>query len=69
MPVFFGRQSVVVTLNISRVNNEYRIVDNNLNPMSNLDMHTFIQQIQSKGVGEIVLNVTDNDGTMSGYDI
>ena len=65
----FGRQSVVVSLNVSKINGEYKIVDNCLNLISNLNIHNIIEQIQSKGAGEIVLNVTDNDGTMSGYDI
>ena len=43
----FGRQSVVVSLNVSKINGEYKIVDNCLNLISNLNIHNFIEQIQS----------------------
>ena len=66
-----GRQSVVVVLDIKK-----RMFSNNydvwvLNGKKNTEKNVIdvIQEIQSLGVGEIILNFIDFDGTMKGYPI
>tara|TARA_Y100000991_G_scaffold214870_2_gene203661 strand:- start:219 stop:986 length:768 start_codon:yes stop_codon:yes gene_type:complete len=67
-----GKQSVVVLLNIQKANwgiNKYKLIDpTNMNSLST-DIFHFINLIQEYGVGEIIIQSVDRDGTREGYDI
>lgn len=67
-----GRQSVVALLNIKRSNwggTKYKLIDPiNMKPFST-DIYHFIDLIQEYGVGEIIIQSIDRDGTKEGYDI
>jgi imidazole glycerol-phosphate synthase subunit HisF len=66
-----GRQSVVVVLDIKKkiLSSGYDVWTHNGENNTKRDVIDVIQQIQNLGVGEIVLNFIDLDGTMKGYSI
>ena len=66
-----GRQSVVVVLDIKKkiLSNSYDVWTHNGMNNTKKDVIDVIQQVQNLGVGEIILNFIDLDGTMSGYSI
>lgn len=66
-----GSQSVVVTVDIKKSPflKKYTVVTHNAKKVSKLDPIEFILNMQERGVGEIILNSVDKDGTKSGYDI
>jgi len=45
------------------------VVTHNSTIRTGLDPIAFAEQLQTLGVGEIVLNSVDRDGTMQGYDL
>ncbi len=66
-----GSQSVVIVLDIKKKGffNNYQIFTHNGLKKSELDVFSFIEEIQNLGAGEIVINFIDNDGKMQGYNI
>lgn len=66
-----GRQSVVVTLDIKKniLSSNYTVWTHNATQNSKRSAAEMINQIQKLGVGEIVLNFVDFDGTEKGYPI
>jgi len=66
-----GRQSVVVVLDIKKniLSNNYTIWTHNATQNSKRNVSEMISIIQKIGVGEIVLNFIDYDGTGKGYPI
>lgn len=65
-----GSQSVVVVLDVKKkfLSGNYDIYIHNGTKKTGLDPVKFINKIKKMGVGEIVINSIDNDGTMKGYD-
>ena len=66
-----GSQSVAVVLDIKRVGllkNKFQIYSHNSKKSHKLEVNKFIQEIESLGAGEIIINSIDKDGTRSGYD-
>lgn len=64
-----GNQSVVVVLDVKKkMFGGYDIYTENGKKKSNVNLESFITEMQQFGVGEIVLNSIDNDGKMKGYD-
>ena len=61
-----GSQSLSVSLNIKKINNEFKVV-NNFGKVINIDVINFLKIIQNNGVGEIIFNSLDDDGCMKGY--
>ena len=66
-----GSQSVVVVLDVKKnfLGSNYEIYTHNGKRKTGINPVTFIDSIQSMGVGEIVINSIDRDGTMKGYDL
>ena len=66
-----GSQSVVVVIDVkkNRFTNQHKIFTHNGKIKTNKNLLEFINQLQDNGVGEIVINSIDNDGSMKGYDI
>ncbi len=66
-----GSQSIVAVIDVKATGLLRRpeVVTMNGTKRTGLDPVTFAQRIESLGVGEIVLNSVDRDGTMSGYDL
>lgn len=63
---FFGSQCITIALDVTKSADGYKI-HNDLN--IDLDLNTFIRQMEDCEVGEFVLNSVDNDGMMCGFDI
>jgi len=66
---FSGTNSTVVVLDIKRINNEYSIFINNGKTKIEKNIVDLIKKLEDSGMGEIVINSIDRDGTMKGYDI
>ena len=68
-----GRQSVVAVLDVRKktgfFSKGYEICTHNAKQIHKLDLIALVQQLQSAGAGEIVINSIDCDGEMQGYDI
>jgi imidazole glycerol-phosphate synthase subunit HisF len=67
-----GVQSVVVVIDVKKkgfLGSGYDIYVENGKKKTNLKLKEFVQQLDKIGVGEIVINSIDNDGTMKGYDM
>lgn len=66
-----GRQSVVVILDIKkkRLMRTFEVWTHNATKNSKRSVQDLIEQVQSLGAGEVVLNFIDRDGSMDGYDI
>lgn len=68
-----GIQSVVVVLDVKKKGllsgGGYDIYIKNGKERSGVKLKEFIQELNEIGVGELVINSIDKDGTMSGYDL
>ncbi|MFY4783136.1 AglZ/HisF2 family acetamidino modification protein [Aliarcobacter butzleri] len=65
-----GSQSVVVVLDVKKkMFGGYDVYTHNGTKKAKIDLEKFIVELQSLGVGEIVINSIDNDGIMKGYDL
>jgi len=66
-----GKQSVVVVLDVKKktLGNKYEVYINNAKMNTGINPINYAQQLEELGVGEIVLNSIENDGTLKGYDL
>lgn len=66
-----GHQSVVIVIDIKKkkIFNGYDIYTHNGKKKSKWNLYDLVIKLEEIGVGEIVINSIDNDGTMQGYDI
>jgi len=65
-----GRQSVVVVLDVKKsLFGSYDIYINNGKKKIKKNLFEFISELESIGIGELVINSIDNDGVMKGYDL
>jgi cyclase len=64
-----GIQSLAVIIDIKKEKNEYKIYTQNGIKRTDLNFKKFIKLISNYGVGEIIINNIDKDGTMLGYDL
>jgi cyclase len=66
----YGSQSIVASLDIKKdIWGNYRIYTNSGKKKQNISLDDCIKLIQEIGVGELVINNIDKDGTMQGYDL
>jgi len=66
----FGSASVVVTIDINKsIFGKYNIYTNNFRKKMKLDIINFIDDLEELGIGELILNFINRDGTRLGYDI
>tara|TARA_B110000495_G_C23040504_1_gene623765 strand:+ start:4067 stop:4813 length:747 start_codon:yes stop_codon:yes gene_type:complete len=66
----FGSQSIVGCLDVKRsVFNRYDLFSTNGSIKQNLTIMEHLTRMVDSGVGEILINSIDKDGTMSGYDL
>jgi cyclase len=63
-----GSQSIAVVLDIKYINNDYFIFINNGLKNTGIKLFNFIDQLLKIGIGELIINSIDRDGTMLGYD-
>ena len=66
-----GVQSVVVVIDVRKkgIFNKYEIFTHNGKKSTGLNPVEFAKKVEEIGVGEIVINSIDNEGTMKGYDL
>lgn len=66
-----GNQSVVVVIDVKKklFGNKYEVYTHNGTKSTGIDAVEFAVKMEKLGVGEIVINSIDNDGTMRGYDM
>lgn len=68
-----GVQSVVVVLDVRKKGflggSGYDIFIHNGKKKTSLKLNDYLRELESLGIGELVINSIDRDGTMSGYDL
>lgn len=69
-----GLQSVVVVIDVKKTKSlfkaaNYEVYSGNGKIKTGIKLEDFLIQINQVGVGEIVINSIDRDGTMEGYDL
>ncbi|MFA7314329.1 MAG: imidazole glycerol phosphate synthase cyclase subunit [Candidatus Magasanikbacteria bacterium] len=65
----FGSQSVVVSVDVSKINGDYEVFINSGIKPTGIKPENLIKKMEEMGAGEILLTSIDRDGTMSGYDV
>ncbi|MCW3482249.1 AglZ/HisF2 family acetamidino modification protein [Neisseriaceae bacterium JH1-16] len=66
----FGSQSVTVSVDIKRNwLRQPRVFNSRTRRTEDMPWLDFIRSLVDRGAGEIILNATDRDGTMNGYDL
>ena len=65
----FGRQCIVVSVDVTKKNKNYYVYDYRNNKVKDLLALDWIKTVIDKGAGEILVNFVDNDGCYSGYEI
>jgi len=66
-----GSQSVVIIIDYKKniLTNSYDIFFKNGKKKHIKELTSWIQEVEQRGAGEVVLNSIDNDGMMKGYDV
>jgi len=64
----FGKQCVVVGIDVRREEGEYRIYTHGGRKPTDLSLIEYIERMETAGAGEFLINSIDNDGMMQGYD-
>lgn len=67
----YGSQSVVASIDVKTnwINKKKEIYFKSGKIKSKLSIDVFLKQLNELGVGEIIVNSIDNDGTFKGYDL
>ncbi len=65
----YGNQSIIQTVDCIKENNSYVLMKESGNKFFSKDIIKFCEKSIEKGVGEILINSIDNDGSLLGYDI
>lgn len=66
----FGRQSVVVSMDVKRrVLGRYEVMTHGGRRRTRTDPVQYAKRSQDLGAGELMVNSIDRDGTMAGYDV
>ena len=66
----FGNQVLVLSVDARRnENGDFEVTTHGGRKSSGLDMRSWIEEIEIRGAGEILLNSMDRDGVKSGYDL
>jgi len=66
----FGEQSIIASIDVKKdIFGKYHLYSHAGKKKQKSDLFTFVQRVSDLGVGEIILNSIDRDGTMQGMDI
>jgi len=65
----FGSQSITVSIDVKKFNNEYKIFNHSKNNTEETNLIDYLKFCQESRCGEIVINSVDKDGMMGGYDL
>ena len=64
----FGSQCIVVSIDVIKQDDSYKIFNKNLGILQDLDLVEWAKRCEFLGAGEILLTSVDNDGQQCGYD-
>jgi cyclase len=65
----FGNQCIVASIDAIKVGNKYEIFDYLNNRSTNLEVGDFVTKLEVNGIGEIIINSVDRDGSYKGFDL
>ncbi len=65
----FGKQSVILSLDVKKVKNKYALYSNNGRKKIDLEFKTLLKNLYKLEVGEVLINSIDRDGSKKGYDL
>ncbi len=65
----FGSQSAVVSIDVKKIENEYKIMSNNGEKIEDYVLVDYIKEVQDRGAGEIILTSIENEGLKNGLDL
>ena len=65
----FGTQCVVLAIDVKKKNNTWRVYSHAGKKDTGMDALEWAKEVQTRGVGEILLTSMDKDGTKDGYDL
>lgn len=65
----FGRQCIVISIDVAKEGEEYRVFSNNGTRKSNYRAISWAKNVEMLGAGEILLTSIDREGKMQGYDL
>lgn len=65
----FGSQAVVVNIEAKRIENNWLCYTDGGKIQTKKDVLSWVDEIQDRGAGEILLQSIDTDGTQEGYDL
>lgn len=65
----FGSKSIVVAIDVKKVDDNYHVFLNGGELDSNLDAIEWAKEVETRGAGEILLTSMDADGTEAGFDL
>lgn len=66
---YFGSQCIVVAVDAKRIDNDFYVFINAGKINTGIKLSRWIEEIQKRGAGEILLTSMDADGTQNGFDI
>jgi cyclase len=64
-----GAQSVLVNIDVIKLNNKYYIYDCLKNSSINIELKDFLNDLKKQSFGEILISSVNNDGTFTGCDL
>lgn len=65
----FGSQAITISLQVKRIDNTFNLMTLNGREISEKNIKNWIQEVEDRGAGEIMITSIDKEGTMSGFDI
>jgi cyclase len=63
-----GSQSIIVSIDVNFINNNYYVFSNNGEFNTNIVLRDYLKKVQQSGAGEIMITSIQNEGKMIGYD-
>lgn len=66
---YFGSQCIVVSIDVKKQAGFWKVFVKGGREMTDVDVLDFARKMQDDGVGELLVNSLDRDGTKSGFDI
>jgi len=65
----FGSQCIVVSIDVKKIDDIYKIFNRNLGLVENLELISWLKEVEALGAGEILITSVDLDGSEKGYDL
>ena len=65
----FGSQCIIASIDVKLIDDEYKCFSHSGTKCTSKNLEHYINELESRGAGEILITSMDKDGTMEGYDI